>query len=258
MRYCSALAIRSLAIAVVLATATPAAAQPGFLARIFGSRLGDVQNGAYVAGDSIQFEIERAGAAFLVRFDPDPEVFVLYSDHSSLGGRVLKYDSGETAIRVAGWGALTLYTDQQPNGLPAVRTGDAPPFAPGPVSLQDVQYIAAREADRFAHERHLPLVFVVNWSVLETDAALRATASNALENAARGIDRFVDSNNARVRFGHRINAVTLATGHQAALKITGKTLIVTFAPERGYSGCASSRAVARALDLALRTNKKSS
>src|SRR5437868_12208751 len=143
MRYCSALAVKSLAIALALAAAAPAAAQPGFLARIFGSRLGDVQNGAYVAGDSLRFEIERAGNAFLVRFEPDPELFVLYSDHSSLGGRILKYDSGETAIRVAGWGALTLYTDQQPNGTPAIRTGDAPPLAPAPVSLQDVQYIAA-------------------------------------------------------------------------------------------------------------------
>jgi hypothetical protein len=259
MRYCSALALQSLAIAVALASATPAAAQPGFLARIFGSRLGDVQNGTYVAGDSIQFEIERAGKTFLARFDPDPEIFVLRSDHSSLGGRILRYDSGETAIRVAGWGALTLYTDQQPNGLPAVRTGDAAPLSPAALSLQDVQYIAAREADRFAHARHLPIVFVVDWSVLETNAALRATASNALENAARGIDRFLDTTNARSRLVHRINAVTLATtGHEPALNIAGKTLVVTFNPEHGYSGCASSRMVAHALDLALHASKKSS
>jgi len=260
MRYRSALVIESLTIAIAVAfgTATPAAAQPGFLARIFGSRLGDVQNGTYAAGDSIRFEVERAGKFFLARFEPDPEIFVLYSDHSSLGGRILKYDSGETAIRVAGWGALTLYTDQQPNGLPAVRTGDAPPLSPVSLSLQDVQYIAAREADRFAHVRHLPIVFVVDWSVLETDAALRATASSALENAARGIDRFMESAKARSRFAHRISAVTLATtGHEPALTIAGKTLIVTFNPERGYSGCASSRAVARALDLALRGSKKS-
>jgi uncharacterized protein DUF4908 len=258
MRYSSALAVKSLAIAVALAAAAPAAAQPGFLARIFGSRLGDAQDGTYLAGD-IRFEVERAGKAFLARFEPDPEIFVLYSDHSSLGGRILKYDSGETAIRVAGWGALTLYTDQQPNGLPAVRTGDAPPLSPAALSLQDVQYIAALEADRFVHARHMPIVFVVDWSVLETNAALRATASNALENAARGIDRFLDTNNARSRFVHRINAVTLATtGHEPALNIAGKTLVVTFNPERGYSGCASSRMVAHALDLALHASKKSS
>lgn len=258
MRYRSALIVKSLAMAVAFAAASPAAAQPGFLARIFGSRLGDVQNGTYIAGDTVQFEIEHAGKKLLARFDPDPEIFVLYSDRSSLGGRVLKYDSGETAIRVAGWGALTLYTDRQPNGLPAVRTGDAPPFAPAPVSLQDVQYIAAREADRFAHQRHLPIVFLVDWSVLETDASLRATASNALENAVRGIDRFLDNKATRARFAHRIDAVSLATARQPALKITGKTLIVTFNPERGYSGCASSRAIARALDIALRTAKNPS
>jgi len=251
MRYCGALLVKTVVVAAALACSAPAVAQHGFLERLFGSRVGDVQEGTYLAGDTLQFEIQHAGKNFLVHFDPDPEVFVLYSDHSSLGGRVLKFDSGETAIRVAGWGALTLYTDQQPNGVPAVRTGDASQLTPAPASLQDVQFIAAREADRFAHVRHLPIVFVVDWSVLETDAALRATASNALENAARGIDRFIQNKEGRKRLQGHIAAVTLATGNRPALKRDGKTLIVTFNPERGYSGCASSRAIAHSLEALL-------
>ena len=176
-----------------------------------------------------------------------PETFVLYPDRTSLGGRVLKYDSGETAIRVAGWGALTLYTDTQPNGVPATRNGDAPPFPSTPVSVEDVQSIAAQDGARLAQTRHLHIAFTANWSVLETDAELRATAFSALENTARGIERFVHDGQTRKLIAAHIARVTLATGRLATLKLQDKTLIVTFDPERGYAGSASSRAIARAL-----------
>jgi hypothetical protein len=233
------------ALTLVLAPEGPAAAQGGFLDRLFSGRIGSAQDGVYVAGDKVRFEMTRSGKTYLLHFDGDPEVFVLAADHTSLGARMLKYDSGETAIRVAGWGALTLYTDWQPNGLPAVRVGDAAPLAPAPVSLQDVQFVAAEAAERLRHLYRLKIPFVVDWSVLETNAGLRATASNAMENAALGIERLVQNRDARKLVAKRIALVTLATGRHPALRLQGKTLIVTFNPEWGYSGCASSRAIAR-------------
>ena len=71
---------------------------------------------------------------------------MLYADHASLGGRVLKYDSGETAILVTVWGGLTLYTDAQPSGLPAVRTADAAAPTPPSIGLSDMQNEAIDQA----------------------------------------------------------------------------------------------------------------
>src|SRR5262249_23534250 len=85
---------------VGLAVAAAAPAHAGFFERLLGGRLASVQDGQYVAGDKIRFQIQRDGKNYLMRFDGDPEVFVLSSDHTSLGGRMLKYDSGETALRV--------------------------------------------------------------------------------------------------------------------------------------------------------------
>ncbi len=217
-----------------------------------------MEDGEYLAGDKIRFQIQRDGKNFLLKFDGDPEVFVLSSDHTSLGGRMLKYDSGETALRVAGWGALTLYTDSEPNGLPAVHVADAPPLSPTPMSVKDVQFIAHQQAEKFQHERHLRVVFIVDWSVLETDANLRATASEAMENAAHGLDHFIQDTRARKMVGTRLRRVTLATGTKPSLKLQQKTLIVTFNPERGYSGCFSSRAVAHELTELLSEPKKAS
>src|SRR6202000_1193717 len=98
------------------------------------------------------------GDNFLLRFDGNPEVFVLYTAHVSMGGRELKYDSGETAMQVAGWGGMTLYTDSAPNGFPAVRTGDAGASSTPNVSLPAMQNAAADEAEHLAYMRGLRLI----------------------------------------------------------------------------------------------------
>lgn len=239
----------SFAMAFALFCTEPASARPGFFERLLSGRLASVEDGSYVAGDKIHFQLERAGHDFLLRFDNDPETFVLYADRTSMGGRVLKYDSGETAIRVANWGALTLYTDAQPNGLPAMRSGDAPSLSATPVSVQNVQFQAAQEAARLGHVRHLHIAFVVDWSVLETNSGLCAAANNALENAARGIERYARDSRSRKELTSHVRTVTLATGRKPTLTLQDKTLIVTFNPEQPYSGSASSRAIARALPI---------
>ena len=83
----------------------PARAQDSFDGgRLSLERIGEVKPGAYLAGDSVHFALVSDGDNFLLRFDNNPEVFVLYTGHASLGGRILKYDSGETVLQVAGWG----------------------------------------------------------------------------------------------------------------------------------------------------------
>ncbi len=76
-----------------------------------------IEPGAYTAGD-VQFTLDRYEDKYLLRVAGDPEVYVLYVDSGSLGGRVLKFDSGAIAIRVAGWGGMTIYTDAKPTACP--------------------------------------------------------------------------------------------------------------------------------------------
>lgn len=212
------------------------------------ARLGNVAPGAYLAADTVKFSLAQDGDNFLLRFDGDPEVFVLYTAHASLGGRELKYDSGETALQVAGWGGMTLYTDAAPNGLPAVRSGDAVPPAPANVSLGDMQNAAGDEAEHLAYTRGLRLNFTADWGALAGNGAVRAFAFDTLENTVRGIDRFSITAFGREALAKRVAMVMVALGAKPTLGLDGKTLIVTFNPEHGYDGRASSRAIARALE----------
>jgi hypothetical protein len=216
--------------------------------KLWNERVGDVETGSYMAGDNVRFFLDPYGDKYLFRLADDPEVFVLYADRSSLGGRVLKFDSGMTVLNISGWGGVTLYTDAAPSGLPAVREGeDADPPILTMVSLEDMQSAAADEAAHLAYAHQLNLIFAADWRVLGADGYLRALAFDAMQNAARGLDRFAASPQARAILSQKVDLVTLETGAKPTIELTGKTLIVTFDAKRGYAGRASSRAIARAL-----------
>jgi hypothetical protein len=210
-------------------------------------RLGVIDPGSYVAGDSVGFAIQSLGPNFLLRFQNAPEVFVLYADRASMGGRILKYDDGETAIQVTVWGGITLYTDAKPGGLPAVRTGDAPPFTLANVSLNDIQNAASDEAQRLAYVRKLRLTIAMDWNAIAGDSGLRAVYYDAMQNAVHGIDRFASSTPGRDAMSKRVDTVSIAAAAHPTVNMAGRTLQVTFNPGAGYVGRASSRAIAHGL-----------
>jgi hypothetical protein len=214
-------------------------------------RLGYIEPGSYLAGDTVAFSLNSAGGNYLMRLAGSPEIFVLYVDHGSLGGRILKYDSGETALRIAGWGGITLYTDAQPDGLPAVRTGDSAPPVPPSVSIQEVESAASDDAEHLLYARRLAVQFAAGASAITDNPATRNLAFDALENAARGIERFTASAAARDAFARRVATVSVEIALRPRIAINGKTLVVTFDPGEGLTGRASSRAIARALGTLL-------
>lgn len=227
-------------------------------ARLSLDRLGQIEPGRYLAGDHLGFSLAADGADYLLQFDGSPEIFVLHSNSASLGGRVLQYDSGETAVQVSGWGGMTLYTDSAPAGLPAIRTGDSAASAPPPASIADVQNAAQEDAQHWAYAQRLNLAFSADWNAMANDAAACTIALEAMDNVARGLDRFESSAPAHRALLRRVSQISLEMAGRPAVALNGKTLIVTFDPSRGYQGRASSRAIARALRAIFSVSKKQS
>ena len=227
-------------------------------ARLSSDRLGHVEPGIYLAGDKVEFELVSAGSIYLLRCAGSPEVFVVTPDNAAMGGRVLRYDSGETALQVAGWGGVTLYTDSHPEGLPAIRTGDPETFAPLAASTEDVQSATQDFAATIERLHRIDLAFLVNWSELPDTALVRARALDAIENIARALDHLGNSAHWRSLLSRRISEIVLAKGATPALKLSGKILLITFNPDVGYEGRASSRAIANALGTLLRNAQKQS
>jgi hypothetical protein len=237
-----------IALTAMLAMAGIVRAQEGLGQRMSVERIGDIDTGTYTASNGTGFVLGQYAEKYLLRFANDPETFVLYVDHASLGGRVLKFDSGETALAVSGWGAVTINTDQAPGGLPADRSpGSGQIAAPPVLSLAEMQKAAADEAAHLAYARSLHIAFLADWAALAGDAALRALTFDAMQNAARGIDRFAANTAARAAMAAHMDSVRMVAGGRPTIALHGKTLMVTFSPTRGYEGRASSHGIARAL-----------
>jgi hypothetical protein len=225
----------------------PARAQDSISERLLEDHFANVQTGSYLAGDSVAFALDSQRGNFLLRFQGSPEVFVLYVDRASMGGRVMKYDSGETAIQVSVWGGITLYTDAKPGGLPADRTGDVQPFVLPIVSMETMEDTIDGDIQRLYALWHLKLNATTDWNAIDNNAALRALYFDALENAMRGIERLGGMHAAHDALARRVDTVSLVAAGRPAINLSGKTLVVTFNPNAGYAGRASSRAIARGI-----------
>jgi hypothetical protein len=215
--------------------------------RLAIERLGDIQTGLYSTSTGVTFSLDPYAGNYLLHIAGEREIFVLHVDHGALGGRLLKFDSGGVALQVSGWGAVTVYTDAQPGGLPAERTADSTAPALPPLTLADMQKAAGDEVEHLSYTRDLHLTFDTDWPALAGDAALRALTFDAMQNVARGIERFTASQPARAAFATRINAVHLGSGSRQTISLIGRTLIVTFVPSQGFAGRASSHAIAHVL-----------
>jgi len=234
-------------IAMLAFTGTAMAQDDDLGARMSMERIGDIRPGSYSAGDTYKFTLNHYLDRYLLRFANDPEIYVLYADHGSLGGRVLRYDSGTTALQVSGWGAITLYTDAEPSGIPAERTGDSTLPTVTQVSLAQVQAAAGDEAKHLAYARRVRVTFTADWPALAGDPDLRAFAFDAMQNAARGIERFAARAAARAALAARVDSVLMVTAGRPTIEMHGRTLNVAFNPEQGFAGRASSRGIARGL-----------
>jgi len=234
------------AVLLCVCLAGAAHAQSEMSRRLNSEHVGDIDPGTYAANHTV-FTLDTYGDKYLIRFNGDPEIYVLYADHAPLGGRALKYDSGQTVIRVAGWGGLTLYTETAPGGVPAERTGDALPPSLGPISLADMQNASEDEAEHLAYSRRVRLAFTADWNALAGDARLRAICFDAMENASRGIDRFLTIPKGREAFAKRVDQVRMALGTKPLMFLSGKTLNITFNAQMGFAGRASSLGITRAL-----------
>jgi hypothetical protein len=244
-------------MALSLVTAPAALAQPdgspgtppGMASRLAAERVNAVQPGLYAAGDHDSFTLEPYGAnRYLLRPSDNPEIFVLTMERSSLGAKVLKYDTGATALSVSVWGGMTLYTHDAPQGLPATFQNDVPAPAPLAVSANELTTAFGDESSHLVYVQNIALKFSADASVMSADAETRGRAFDAMITAATGIERFIAAAPAaRQILSHRINSVKVAEGGKPTVTISGQTLLVSFVPGEGHEGHASSLAIQQEL-----------
>jgi hypothetical protein len=239
----------ALAAAVVwlAATAGPAAAQSradATLRDLFSSRLTSPPIARYVAGDE-SFVLDRSGETPLLRFEGDREVWALRAAPGPRGDVIYKDDLGRPVIRATRLGGLTVFTPDQPDGLPAAAAGAAAGLKPAAISAVQLWRHLVRQSARVSRAVGRRISFEAP-DVVQGSEALYADAAILTADA---ITREPARLSSAGGLAH-VKKVEFREGERAAAMVEGESLEITIAPEHGLAGRPSSQRVLTALDRA--------
>jgi hypothetical protein len=237
-----------------VAIACLAAGGPGLRAQVPSPALIAPQqiprDGTYTAGDKTEFIVDHHGDQVRLRFSGSDEVFYLSSEAAPLGARVLKYDTGDPALRVAGWGGVTLYTPQEKTGLPAEYSDVVHNVDPPPVPAKDVKRFAAGLAHELNAGGDLIIGFAADWNVLADSSGIRELVCDAMRNTTYALEQ-VAMGPARIAIGDHVHVVHIIEGNHTFALLRGGVLTVMVDPKMGEAGRPSSLAIAHALHAGL-------
>jgi hypothetical protein len=230
------------ALALAACIAAPAAAG-GLREGLFGHsgsesrQLAPPPVARYVSEDGDSFVLDRTQGRTLLKFDDNPEVWVLAPFPAPRGDIIYKNDLGEPVLRATRLGGVTVFTDARPGGAAAALAGGGQPIRLVPLGPQALLERLGQASLRASHAaRHL-VPFDADAtpasSALIADAAL--VASEAVVRMARRVD-------AKILLA-RLKQVRLAEGRRASVQFTHGALQITVAPSQGLAGRPSSERI---------------
>lgn len=205
------------------------------------------RNGIYLAGDDVRFIIDRRGGYVRLRFENGDEEFYLTNGPASLGSHVLRYDTGEVALKVAGWGEMTLYTRDEPRGLPAARVSDAPQPRISPPGAQALQSLAASLSRHLQEARGLSLRIEGDWQNFAANDLVAGLVQDAMRNTERALEWVAAKPEMRDTLTRKLATVHFAEDTRMVARLQDHTLVITYTTTDGPAGRPSSLALERAL-----------
>jgi hypothetical protein len=234
----------SLTAAVVasLALAAPAAS----VREVFISRLGDRPNspviGRYEIDEGGAFVFDRSAPHPLLKFDDNPEIWVLQGAPGPRGDMIYRNDLGEPMLRATRIGGMTVFTDKRPGGSAAALDGASPPLrlaALSPMGLLERFYQASVRASRAAQHQ------VAFETREDAEPATAAAMADAALVACEAMVDMASRPDARRVLAHIVDVV-IAQGAKPTANLQGRVLTVTIVPSQGVFGRPSSRRIEHA------------
>jgi hypothetical protein len=204
------------------------------------------RDGTYIANDRLAFAVDHRDNQVRLRFLDNDEVFYLTSEMAPLGGRVLKYDTGATALQVTGWGGITLYTVQAKGGLPAEYDDETPNVDAPPVAGSEVKAFAAKLAQDLSADEDFAVGFAADWDKLAQSDGLRTLGCDAMRNVAYALKDVAKTGRRQV-ISERVHIIRVIQGAKPGVTLRNGILAVTVSPDLGPSARPSSLAIARVL-----------
>jgi len=194
-------------------------------------------------GQAFVFDRLTSAPDALLKFDGDPEVWVLHPSPGPGGATIYRDDAGGEVLRITRLGGVTLFSPDDPAGVPVAMLGEADELVPGPPAIPPGA-LFQREIQASARSSRAA------GRLITFEAPFVTPSSSALY-----VDAFAVTADAIVRLGRRKDArtfltkldkVLFLTGDKPDVSVSGATMTVTLAPAKGIAGRPSSDRLVKA------------
>lgn len=199
-----------------------------------------------------RYQVEDSGSSFVLdtapgkpaylKFEGSPEIWALRPTPGPRGDVIYKNDMDEPMVRATHLGGVTLFTTDQPEGMPAAFMGQAQ--APhmmldmGPEVLWNIFVQASARASRIAE--HL-VVFEGPQDITPISAPVFADAAILTSQAFMRVGAKGKAGKTLVA---RFAKVEFDAGKGAAASAKGQVVRITVCPDQGIAGRPSSQRIA--------------
>lgn len=235
-----------LSLGAAIGSPSLGAAPLSFKEALTGQHIGERSNpptiGRYETDEGGQFVLDRSTPRPLLKFEDNPEIWVLQPAPGPRGDVIYRNDLGEEMLRATRMGGMTVFTETRPDGSAAALDGGSSPLRL-PMLSQEALYSRLFQAMvRTSRATQHQIPFEAGKDVDPATMALMAdtaiVASQALiDMAGRPANKGVVT---------RILDVTIVAGSRPAVALQRGVLMVTIAPTEGLAGRPSSRWIERA------------
>jgi hypothetical protein len=188
------------------------------------------------------FVLDTSGRGAYLKFEGSGEIWALHPTPGPRGDVIYKNDIDEPVVRATHLGGVTVFTHDQPEGMPAAFMGQAAPprmnLDIGPEALWNIFVQASARASHMAE--HL-VVFEGPQDVTAATAPIFADAAILTSQAFLKVGARGKSGRTLVA---RFLKVEFDAGKGAAATTRGQVVKITVCPDQGVAGRPSSQRIA--------------
>lgn len=198
----------------------------------------------YVSGSGDRFIFDRSGRTALLQFDRGLEIWVLRPTPGPRGDIIYKNDLDQPVVRITRLGGFTLFTTENPEGVPAAVVGSAKPFRPPVLTPAQVLQILTRSSERASRAARRVIPFEAGVRGQEVTPNTAYLVADAAGITAEGIARLSLSARGRAALT-RVAKVKILYGPRPTARLREGVLEIIIAPRLGMSGRPSSGVIMR-------------
>jgi hypothetical protein len=194
----------------------------------------------------VSFVLDAApGKSAYLKFDGSPEIWALRPTPGPRGDVIYKNDMDQPVVRATRLGGVTLFTADQPDGLPAALIGQAsPPRMPLDMGLEVLWNVFVEASARSSRAAQHLVVFEGPEDITPSTAPVFADAAVIVSRAFARVS--AQSKTGRTLLA-RFAKVEFNAGRSPAAATAGEVVRITVCPEDGVAGRPSSQRIAAVL-----------